>query len=172
LQGGASHDDTACGWDAVGNVYFIDNYLSRWRTFSPPGTIQATTMAVSTIEITGSPLPPPATNLQIVRITLAGANVQIDFSAGTNDTPTLFSVMGSTNVSGPYSTITGAVVTQTGSGQFRATFPLGSTVQYFRIARQGTAPPPPSGLGFTKTAFSGPNILLTFSGQPSDSASA
>src|SRR5205823_13616271 len=77
-----------------------------------------------------------------------------------------------TNVSGPYSTITGAVVTQTGSGQFRATFPLGSTVQYFRIARQGTAPPPPSGLGFTTTAFSGPNILLTFSGQPSDSASA
>jgi hypothetical protein len=171
VQGDANHDDTACGWDAIGNVYFIDNYPSRWRIFSPPGTNQATTIALATIQLSGS-APPPSTSLQILRISVTGGNVEIDFAAGTNDTASLFSVMGSTNVNGPYTTITGAAVIRTGSGQFRATFPLGATAQYFRIARQGTAPPPPSGLAFTNVAFSGTNLALTFSGNASDSASA
>ena len=172
LQGDANHDDTACGWDAMGNVYFIDNYLSRWRIFSPPGTNQATTLALATIQLSGSAPPPASTNLEILRISVGGGNVEIDFAAGTNDTVGLFSVVGSASVSGPYTLITGASITQTGPGQFRAIFPLGPATQYFRIARQGTTPPPPSGPEFTNVAFSGTNIVLTFSGNASDSASA
>ena len=57
MQGDATHDDTACAWDAAGNVYYTDIYFGRWRAFSPPGTNQATTVALATIQMINSAPP-------------------------------------------------------------------------------------------------------------------
>jgi hypothetical protein len=46
---GDDHYDVA--WDNIGNLYAVDNAVSRWRTYSPPGTNQATTVSVPTIQI-------------------------------------------------------------------------------------------------------------------------
>jgi hypothetical protein len=47
---GDSHYDVA--WDNVGNLYTVDNLAGRWRTYSPPGTNHATTVAVPTVQVT------------------------------------------------------------------------------------------------------------------------
>jgi hypothetical protein len=166
IQGDATHDDTACAWDAVGNVYYIDNFWSRWRAVSPPGTNQATTIAQATIQMTGSSLPPSST-LKITGITISVGQVTIDFSADTNSTASMFSVFGSATANGTYSKIASASVVQTGSGLFQATFPLNPSMQYFRIVGQGTVQPPTS-LAFTKVAISGANLVMTFAGSTSD----
>jgi hypothetical protein len=168
-QGFANHDDTDCGWDAVGNVYYIDNYFERWHIFSPPGTNQATTAALATIQISGGP-PPPSGTIQITLITVSSGNINIDFTAGTNDTASSFTVLGAATVSGPYTKLATATVTELSPGHFHATFPLGPGTQYFRISGQGTAPP--SQPAFTNVVVSGGNIVLRFSGSSSDTASS
>jgi flagellar hook capping protein FlgD len=159
------HDDEDCTWDAVGNIYYVDSSGIAWRAFSPPGTNQATTVALATIQVVASgPAIPP----QITKISIAGGVVTIDFSAGTNDPSSAFSVVGAANVAGTYLPVSGVSITSSGPGQFRATFPVGNDL-YFRIARQGTTPPPqPS---FTKIGVSGLNMVLTFTGNTTDSAS-
>lgn len=168
MQNDFNHDDTACAWDAVGNVYYIDNYFSRWRAVSPPGTNEATTLALSTVEITGGQ---PSSTIQITRIIVSGGNVNIDFSAGANDSAAGFVVQASATANGAFATLTTASINQVGSGLFHASFPLSSSTQYFRIARTGVAPPPTAPT-FTKIVASGSNLILTFSGNPTDSASA
>jgi hypothetical protein len=62
LDGGSvNHDDTACAWDAVGNVYCTEGSAGAqvWRAFSPPGTNQATTVAAVSIIVVSSPNLPP-----------------------------------------------------------------------------------------------------------------
>lgn len=171
IQGDTTHDDTDCAWDAVGNVYYIDNYWSRWRAVSPPGTNQSTTLGLATIQISGGGGGLPPGNIRITDITVSGGNVNIDFSAGSNDVASSFSIHGSATVNGTYSLVS-AVITQTGPGLFHATFPLGPATQYFRIVGTGVTPPPPGAPSFTKSAVSGSNLVLTFSGNASDSASA
>jgi hypothetical protein len=167
MQGDANHDNTDCAWDAVGNVYYTDVYFGRWRAFSPPGTNQATTVALASIQVVGTgPAIPP----QIKNISVAGGVVTIDFSAGTNDIASAFHVVGAVNVAGTYLPVSGASITSSGPGQFRATFPVGNDL-YFRIARQGTTPPP-SQPSFTKIGVSSQNIVLTLAGNAADSASA
>jgi hypothetical protein len=48
VNGETSHQDTDCAWDVVGNVYFIDDFVQLWRSFSPPGSNQFTTVALQT----------------------------------------------------------------------------------------------------------------------------
>jgi hypothetical protein len=169
MEGDNIHDDTDCAWDAVGNVYYVDVYFSRWRAFSPPGTNQAATTAQATIQLTGGP-PPPSSSIQITQITVSGGKVNIDFSAGTNDSASAFSVIGAATVTGQYATISSAVITQRAPGLFHATFAESPATQYFRIVRQGGAPPP-SQLSFTKISVSSTNAVMTFSGSSSDPAS-
>jgi hypothetical protein len=164
----SDHEDRDCAWDAVGNVYYIDNFLGVWRAVSPPGTNQATTAALPLIQVTA---PPPAVPPEITKISVIGGLVVIDFTAGSNDVATAFTILAGSSVSGPYSTVTGATITNVAPGQFKATLPAGSSTQYFRISRQGTAPPP-SGLQFTKIATSGNTVVLTFSGDINDPPSA
>ncbi len=52
----ASDDHTDVAWDNVGNLYTTDNLGSAWRTYSPPGTNQATTAAIVTVQIGTSPV--------------------------------------------------------------------------------------------------------------------
>jgi hypothetical protein len=49
FNAGDDHYDAA--WDNVGNLYAVDNAVGRWRSYSPPGTNQATTVAIPTIQI-------------------------------------------------------------------------------------------------------------------------
>jgi hypothetical protein len=163
-----THQDEDCGWDAVGNLYYIDNYYGAWRAVSPPGTNQSTTIALASIDVVA---PPPSVPAQITGISVAAGLVTIDFSAGTNDTAASFSVLGATNILGPYQTISGATITALGSGKFKATFPTGGKDQYYRISRLGTAPPP-SGLAFTKISHSGNNVVLLFNGDITDTPSS
>jgi hypothetical protein len=46
---GDDHYDVA--WDNVGNLYAVDNFAGRWRSYSPPGTNQATTVSIPTVQI-------------------------------------------------------------------------------------------------------------------------
>ena len=170
ISGDPNHSDTACGWDALGNLYYIDNYFGRWRAVSPPGTNQATTLALATVQITGggSTSGPPPT---ITGISVSPTTVTIDFTALTTDTTTSFVVVGASTVLGPYSQIGGATITQVSPGVFRATLPNTGGIQYFRIKRVGGGPPPPNQPLFTNIALSGNNVVLTFTGQTSDTAS-
>lgn len=72
-----SHDHWDVAWDNVGNLYTIDNYDGIWRSYSPPGPNQATTVAVPVIQIGGSPPPAPLLgsptyNSGVVNFTLFG----------------------------------------------------------------------------------------------------
>ena len=84
-----THDHTDVAWDNVGNLYDCDNFDSLWRTYSPPGTNQATTIAVETIQVLDqfiSPLLTPVSwsNDQF-QFTLAGqSNVSYVIQASTN----------------------------------------------------------------------------------------
>ncbi|HVV69959.1 MAG TPA: hypothetical protein VHI52_00150, partial [Verrucomicrobiae bacterium] len=166
----ANHQDTGCGWDAVGNVYCIDNWFGKWRAFSPPGTNQSTTVAVPALEVTGGTVtgPPPT----ITKLTFTGGAVTIDFTATTSDTPASFLIIGSASVVGPYSTIPGAVITQISPGVFRATLTATANMQYFRIQRQGGSVPP-SGQApqISNLVLSNGTALLTFTASTDDSAS-
>lgn len=52
---GDAHFDVA--WDNVGNLYATDDPAGRWRSYSPPGTNQATTVGIPTVQIS-VPTPP------------------------------------------------------------------------------------------------------------------
>jgi hypothetical protein len=49
-------------WDNVGNLYASDGTTNVWRTYSPPGTNQATTVAVPVIQAYDALLPPYLSN--------------------------------------------------------------------------------------------------------------
>jgi hypothetical protein len=93
INGVSNHKDTDCAWDAVGNVYYIDTLANgndlggAWRAFSPPGTNQATTLALQKIHVPAPPVanPQSLTNLANtpLPITLTGSsadNVSLNFS--------------------------------------------------------------------------------------------
>ena len=172
IQNDPSHADLDVAWDAVGNIYNYDYYWLAWRAFSPPGTNQSTSIAAGLVQLSGSTPPPPSSSLQIGRITISGGNVNIDFTADTNSTVSQFTVQGAPTLTGTYTAIPGAQITQLGPGSFHATFPLAPGTQYFRLLQQGGTPPPPSQPNITKLVVSGSNIVLTFSGNPSDTPSA
>jgi hypothetical protein len=74
--GGDPYYDVA--WDHVGNLYALDGLEgeSVWRVYSPPGTNQATTVAVPVIQAYNTLLPPnlygPVTDPGGLRFTLEG----------------------------------------------------------------------------------------------------
>lgn len=131
MQNDLNHDDTACAWDAVGNVYYIDNYFSAWRAVSPPGTNQATTIALPSIQVVNSQTSTP---IQITHTAVSNGTVTLDFSAGPSDSTSSFTVQGAATVNGTYSQITATIV-QLSPGLFRATFPTSGPVHFYRIRR-------------------------------------
>lgn len=171
ISGLAMHQDEDCAWDAVGNVYYIDSVYGAWRAVSPPGTNQATTVALATVQITTGGGGGPTAQPKINDISVTGGIVTIDFSAGSNDVASAFSVQAAASVTGPYSQLNGATIVSIAPGQFRATFPAGSGVQYFRIAGQRSTPPP-SQLSFSSITAAGGSVVLTFNANTSDVASA
>jgi hypothetical protein len=132
ISGSSSHQDQDCAWDAVGNVYYIDDYQGVWRTVSPPGTNQATTVALANIQI-GAAL--PAVTPLITAISVNAGIVTTDFMAGTNDLASAFFIQATTNVAAAYQTIASASVVRLNPGQFRATMPQDAVAQYYRVGR-------------------------------------
>ncbi len=84
-----NHDHRDVAWDNVGNLYTIDNFDSIWRTYSPPGTNQATTAASVIVSIGGPGAPPTLSGASRVggqfQFTLNGQpNVSYVVQASTN----------------------------------------------------------------------------------------
>jgi hypothetical protein len=84
----ADDDHRDVAWDNVGNLYATDNFAGRWRAYSPPGTNQATTVAIPTVQIT-VPTPPvlskPSYNNGQFQFTLTGeANATYVILSSTN----------------------------------------------------------------------------------------
>ena len=164
----SDHEDQDCAWDAVGNVYYIDNIAAVWRAFSPPGTNQATTVALAKIQIGGAVvLAAP----KITSISVTSGVVSIDFSAGTNDTASAFGVYTAPSVIGPFAQVVGATIINIGPGQFRATFAASGTGQYFRIGATGTTPPPGQP-AFTSMTAPDQTAILRFRGASTDAPSS
>lgn len=89
LEPSGDHAHTDVTWDNVGNLYTIDYTDSYWRTYSPPGTNQATTVAVVTVQLgSGSANPilsAPVHTIGQFQFTLVGqANVSYIIQSSTN----------------------------------------------------------------------------------------
>ncbi len=121
-------------WDGAGNLYgAIGNpgaTNNKWRVFSPPGTNQATTLAVETIQVSGAPTPASLTG-----ISLNGTTVTINFTAATTDSPSSFTLLSSAVAGGSYTTVSGANFLQTSSGHFQVTATTAGSVRFYRIKR-------------------------------------
>ncbi len=62
-------------WDRAGNLYAADFGSNAWHVFSPPGTNQATTVCVSSLEVLSSLQPP---ELMDMTVTTNGTSFVID----------------------------------------------------------------------------------------------
>ena len=155
------HMDTDADWDAVGNLYYLDDWATCWRAFSPPGANAATTVAVPVVQV-ATPAQPP----QITGITVSAGTVTIHFTAGSSDTAGLFMLLGASVTQGPYSPVAGAIITGSG-GSFQATVPAAGSVQYYRILRLGAVP-----LQIKSLKVAGGAVTIDFTGSGADSPSA
>jgi Calx-beta domain len=70
----------------------------------------------------------------ITAIQSTGGNVQINFSANTNDVIGQFVLQGASQVAGPYIDVS-STITSPSAGQFRATRPLSGGTQFYRLRR-------------------------------------
>jgi hypothetical protein len=137
LNNQTNHVDTDCSWDAVGNVYYIDNLGAAdgnggvWRAFSPPGTNQTTMVAVATVALGGASTVPFISNISW---SPAGDTVTVNFNAATNDLASAFTLLSAGDPAGPYTSTPGAAISGS-AGVFQATAPAGDSMQFYRIQR-------------------------------------
>jgi hypothetical protein len=156
------HVDTDCAWDAAGNLYYLDNGPGVWRAVSPPGSNQATTVALPIVQVTSSAQAPVITSIEV-----AAGMVTIRFTSGSGDTAGGFVLLSASVAQGPYSPAAGATITQLGPGLFQATVPVSNSPQYYRIERSSTVP-----LHITNLRVAGGTVTIDFTGATSDSPSA
>ena len=155
------HMGTDADWDAVGNLYNLDDLGIVWRAVSPPGANQATTVALPIVEVI-APVQPP----YITSVGVSAGTVTIHFTGGSGDPPWVFLLLSAPVAGGPYSPVAGAIITGSG-GTFEATVPANGQGQYYRIERLATIP-----LHITKLEVPGGTVTISFTGSPSDPASA
>ncbi|MEO6034205.1 MAG: FlgD immunoglobulin-like domain containing protein [Verrucomicrobiota bacterium] len=116
-------------WDNAGNLYAGSQTLSRWRVFSPPGTNEATTVALATVNVSAA-----TTSLKLGNVTVSGGNVTIQFSSDVADIAGSFTVQRSLTVDGTYADVA-AAITQTGPGAFEAVIPTSGSLGFYRIRK-------------------------------------
>jgi FlgD Ig-like domain len=155
------HVDTDSDWDAVGNLYYLDDGPGVWRAVSPPGTNQATTVALPVVQVIGAVQP-----LYITSIGVSASMVTIRFTGGSSDVASAFLLLSAPLASGLYSPAAGAVITGSG-GSFQATVPANGPRQFYRIQRLST-----SSLHITSLTVAGGTATINFTGSPSDAPSA
>jgi hypothetical protein len=135
LSGFLDHQDEDVAWDAVGNLYYIDNIYGVWRSVSPPGTNSATTSAVP-LALVGATS--GGTVSVITGITETASVIAIDFTAGTNDVTGGFSVVAAPTIDGQYAIVNGVTIQATSvPGHFEALVPFSAVnpTQFYRIKR-------------------------------------
>lgn len=76
----------------------------------------------------------PAAPITITKITSAGSNVTIDFTAGASDTTASFTVQSSSSVISGFSDLA-TTITSPSSGNFSTTFSKSGPLQFYRIRR-------------------------------------
>lgn len=123
------HQDTDCAWDAVGNVYYIDVWYGYWRVFSPPGTNQATTVAVMQLQV--QPPPPPV----ITSVAVTNGVVALLFTGSASDTATSLSVVSAADATGSYAPLATPNIVELSPGRFSASFPANGPTRFYRIKR-------------------------------------
>jgi hypothetical protein len=99
-------------------------------TVNPSGG-DATPIVITAADapLTGSA---PPTVPVVMAIQVTGGNVLIDFTGGTADAVTDFTVLSATNLVTPLTPIA-AIITTSGPGLFRATVPVGTPAAFYRI---------------------------------------
>jgi FlgD Ig-like domain len=118
----------AVAWDNVGNAYIafdVNGAEALWQAWSPPGTNQATTVALETMHVLALP--------QITHISRDGNNVTIQFTGPAADLPTAYILLSGTSVSS-ITTDAGAIITGSG-GSYQAAITTSASAQYFRVKR-------------------------------------
>jgi hypothetical protein len=169
--GDPTHQDTACAWDAVGNLYYIDTWVGSWRAVSPPGTNSSTTVSPAVLQVvksTGGGGSAPV----ITGISISKGTVLIDFSAETNDVASSFVLLGASSAAGPYSLLSSATITAGAApGQFQATVASSAGVEFYRIQRVGGSTPPQQP-EITSLTLAGGTVIIHFTGSSSDLPSA
>jgi hypothetical protein len=134
INGETKHENTDCAWDAVGNVYYIDNWAAAWRAFSPPGTNQAVTRALATIQVSGNG--GGSQMMPIHSVTVSGGVVTMKFAGAAGDAPTSFVVQTTTSVVGSFAPAANASVTAgSAPGEFQATVPVAGATQFYRVVK-------------------------------------
>lgn len=165
ISGEVNHQDTDVAWDAVGNVYLIDDYAQLWRTFSPPGPNQAVTLGLYNITITEAVIEQPP---QIGGISVDNSTVTIRFAGSAGLSPSAFQVLGAATVHGPYNVIPDATITAgPAPGQYLATLPANGAIAFYRIL-QGEAQPPGDEPVLTGISVSGNTVNLSFTSAATD----
>ena len=101
---------------------------------SGANTVNPTGSDTNSIVITASDAPLGVTVPHITQIRVTGGSVLIDFTGGTSDTITAFTVLSSANLRASLTPIA-ATITTSGPGQFRATVPAVTTAAFYRIKR-------------------------------------
>ena len=155
------HMDTDADWDAVGNLYYLDDLGIVWRAVSPPGTNQATTVALPVVQVGGAAQP-----FYITSIAVSAGTVTIRFTGGSSDLASAFSLLSAPLAKGAYSPAAGAIITGSG-GNFQATVPANGPVQFYRVQRVAS-----SLLHITNLRVAGGTVTIDFTGSPSDVPSA
>ena len=158
LSGYTEKGDYDVDWDAVGNVYLVDEYSGVWRAYSPPGANQATTLALPVVQVIAPMQPPYITSIGAS----AGTNT-IHFTGAASDPASTFLLLSATVVQGPYSPEAGAIITGSG-GVFQAVVLVNGPVRFYRIERLATIP-----IRITNLSIAGTTVTLNFTGSPSDS---
>lgn len=161
----AGNDYFGVAWDAVGNLYGACASLSLWREFSPPGTNQATTTALETIQVTGSSAPV----VVITNISVSGGTVTLIFTGPSSATPSAFTLMSAGAVNSSFTAASGATITQVNPGVFKATVAVAGANHFYRIKFQSSTPTRPNITSISRTSNT---VTLNFTGSASDPASA
>jgi hypothetical protein len=107
------HLDTDADWDAVGNLYYLDDNPGCWRAFSPPGANQATTVALAQVQVT-APTQAPAT----IHIAPNAGGYSISYSGGAGSR---FVLLTSPTVNAAIGTWSRAATNTAASGSFSVT---------------------------------------------------
>jgi hypothetical protein len=154
------HMDTDADWDAVGNLYYLDDWATCWRAFSPPGANAATTVALPLVQVTSAQPP------YITSIGVSGGTVTIHFTGGSNDVASAFALLSAMVATGAYSPAAGAIITG-GGGSFQATVPANGPMRFYRILRLGTVP-----MQITSLRVAAGTVTIDFTGASGDSPSA
>ncbi|MGP8199700.1 MAG: hypothetical protein ACLQU4_09390 [Limisphaerales bacterium] len=112
-------------WDNVGNLYGAGFSSDFWRVWSPPGTNQATTLAVAQVTVS---IPFAITGITPSPTTPGCSAVTISFIAPGNLPASAFTLIGSTTVNGTYTAVDASITGD--SGSYQATVTSCSTMFY------------------------------------------